>query len=208
MKGLLLKDLLFVKNNAKTYILMIIVYGAFAFYTDGTTLVYMIPFVSLMLCINSFSYDEYNKWDAYAISLPIKKCDIVKSKYVFTIILTFIGALLSFLIILLTSIVDKDINYINLLVETLGVFLGMSLYTILMYPLIYKFGIEKGRIFIIVLLGAFVGCAFGLSGVISENKELIKFLYDYGIYILSVIVLILLFISYKVSTLIYSKKEF
>ena len=69
MLGLIKKDLLIIKGNIKVAILFVIVFAFMA--SDGNDVLYFVPvFLSTMLFMSTFSYDDYNKWDAYACTFP------------------------------------------------------------------------------------------------------------------------------------------
>ena len=59
----------------------------------------------MMIFITTFSYDEYNSWDAYAISMPVSRKDIVKSKYIASIILIFIAVIFTIIISLIIGLI-------------------------------------------------------------------------------------------------------
>ena len=67
MLGLIKKDFLIIKNNLKLIIVMLMVFFIMAL--GGQFNISFIPtFIIVMLFISTFSYDEYNNWDAYAIT--------------------------------------------------------------------------------------------------------------------------------------------
>ena len=106
MKGLILKDLLLIKGNARYILIFLVIFGLIAL--EGNDVLYFIPaFISMMMFMTTFSYDEYNKWDAYAITLPIKKENIVLSKYVGSTILLGIALILTFIISLVVGLVTE-----------------------------------------------------------------------------------------------------
>ena len=80
-----------------------------------------------------------------------------------------------------------------------------------LYPVIYKYGIEKSRI------GIFVG-VFGISSIaallmksdlkIQIPPAIITLLNHYWMIILPIVVVIVLLLSYKISEHLYLKKEF
>ena len=51
----------------------------------------MITLMLSMQVITTMSYDEYAKWDKYALTMNINRKDIVLSKYVFFIMSIIIG---------------------------------------------------------------------------------------------------------------------
>ena len=85
MKGLIKKDLLMIKNNLKIVIIIFFVFFIMAL--QGEVDISFAPsLISVMLFMSTFSYDEYNKWDAYVITLPNGRKEAVKAKYISTFI--------------------------------------------------------------------------------------------------------------------------
>ena len=79
-----------------------------------------------------------------------------------------------------------------------------------MYPLIFKYGIEKGRIGLFALTFAIVGIIGLLSRVIKIDipNNIISFLDNYWFIVIPIVLIIILLISYKISKKIYLKKDF
>jgi ABC-type transport system involved in multi-copper enzyme maturation permease subunit len=96
MKGLLLKDLVNLKQQTKIYFIIIAVWLAIALTSkDGSFLGGMICVLSVMLPITTLSYDEKAKWDKYVLSMPIMRKQVVISKYILALALSFIGCVIS-----------------------------------------------------------------------------------------------------------------
>ena len=147
MKGLILKDLLLIKGNARYILIFLVIFGLIAL--EGNDVLYFIPaFISMMMFMTTFSYDEYNKWDAYAITLPIKKENIVLSKYVGSTILLGIALILTFIISLVVGLVTEQLDMQKNITLLLGCGGAVLLVEAIMYPLLIKFGVEKGRIWV------------------------------------------------------------
>ena len=209
MKGFILKDFLLIKGNARHILLFLVAFGLIAL--QGNDFLYFVPaFISMMMFMTTFSYDEYNKWDAYAISLPVKKKELVLSKYVGSILLLAIALLGTFLIAFLVGLVNQDFDIQKTLSLLLGCGASILLLQAFMYPLLIKFGVEKGRIGLFVgifLLSFLVGFLMkNISLTIPEN--LTHFLHLYLPWILLILVFLVTFISYQISKRIYVKKEF
>lgn len=210
MRGLIKKDFLMIKSNIKILVLLFIVYGFLSF-NEEMDLLFLLPFMSIMIMISTFSYDAYNKWDAYVITMPDGRKNSVKSKYLATVILLVISTLIvSILAVILAYSKSKSINLENILSTFLGSFFAMILLQSFMYPAIYKFGLEKARIGIFVIV-------FGITIFLSMISKVINFglivkLLDnidgYLLIILPIIMALMLYISYKISERIYLKKEF
>lgn len=98
--------------------------------------------------------------------------------------------------------------------ETISAMFGCSFAIILLqsiiYPVIFKYGIEKGRIALFV--GVFL--ITGILGILISNvqvsvpESVINFFNNYGIIILILIMTSMFLFSYKISERIYEKKEF
>ncbi len=210
MLGFIKKDLLVMKNNLKYFLLMILV---FAFFSRESNIIYFIPiFISIMIFITTFSYDDYNKWNTYAITLPLSREKIVLAKYLTSLFLMVGTVLITFLLSFVIGTVNHSFDFDEVFPMLFGGLFALVLLQSFMYPLIYKFGTEKGRI------GLFVGvfAVSGLVGYLVNHVKIdttaftgfIQFFNQYGILLLSIVMVILFVGSYFVSKRIYLKKEF
>ena len=159
MIGLIKKDLLFVKGISRLVLIFLLFLFIVIFAQDGFNFYYILPCIVFLVHFSTFSYDEFNNWDAYAISFPVKRKDIVKAKYLSGIIMMLFAFLVTVVILIGISIF-KDmpiVDAIKSIVTTISIIL---VFESLMLPFIYKFGSEKGRIISIVglfLVVALVG---------------------------------------------------
>lgn len=210
MLGFIKKDLLVMKNNLKYFLLMILV---FAFFSRESNIIYFIPiFISIMIFITTFSYDDYNKWNTYAITLPLSREKIVLAKYMTSLLLMVGTVLITFLLSFVIGTVNHSFDFDEVFPMLFGGLFALVLLQSFMYPLIYQFGTEKGRI------GLFVGvfAVSGLVGYLVNHVKIdttaftgfIQFFNQYGILLLSIVMVILFVGSYFVSKRIYLKKEF
>lgn len=210
MLGLIKKDLLMIKSNIKILIILLFVYGFMAIEGE-IDLSFLIPFISVMIMMSTFSYDTFNKWDAYAVTLPKGRKNSVKAKYLATLLLIFTSTMIITILSLVISYIrTKDI----MLMDNLSLMLGSLFATVLiqsfMYPTIYKFGVEKARIGIFVVVFAVVMISGLLSHYINTEslKKVLSFMDNYFIIILPVLMILMIYISYKISERIFLKKEF
>ena len=209
MLGLVKKDLLMIKGNIRQVILFLVVFLILAF-QENNIIVIVPVFVSMIVFITTFSYDEYNKWDAYAISLPVSRKNIVKAKYVASIILWAIALLVTVVITGIMGLFEQNINYFEMFGMILGCVFSIVLLEAIMFPLIFKFGVEKGRIGLFVGVFAIAGLlGFIFTGIDLENATgFIEIFNKYYYILIPLAAVILLVISYFVSKKIYLKKEF
>lgn len=209
MFGMIKKDMLMVFNNIKSVIVGLIIYIFFTF-TNDTDFSFIIPFLTVMICISTFSYDDFNNWHSYAVALPNGRENVVKSKYISTILLIIIATIVG---LVLSLIIGTLSNYLNL--ESTLSSIGGSLVAIIvlisiLYPVLFKYGSEKGRIgLFIIWFGIFAIIAL-LSKVVNINisDDLITFLYTYGLVIFGLLSIASIIISYIISNKIYKNKEF
>ncbi len=210
MLGFIKKDFAMIKSNFKLIGILIVVYTVMGLFEE-IDISFILPFISVMIMISTFSYDNYNKWDAYSISLPDGRKNSVKSKYVATILMILIISIITIILSFIISYINtKTINYEEILISMLGTIFGTLLVLTFMYPVIYKFGVEKARIGIFVTIFglAIIGGLLSKYIDISFITKLLSFLEDYLIIILIAVTIIMVYISYKISEKIFSKKEF
>ena len=106
--------------------------------------------IALMLPMSTISYDERCKWDRYAAMLPWTPQQIVGSKYVLSYGALALGAALIILGNFARTLYGGATDW-----EETGALLAIYLVliavmTAVVYPLIYRFGSEKGRLILVV----------------------------------------------------------
>lgn len=210
MIGFIKKDLAMIKSNFKLLGILIIVYTVMGL-LGQIDVSFILPFMIVMIMISTFSFDNYNKWDAYSISLPNGRKNSIKAKYIATIFMILVVSVITTILSFIISYANtKTINYEQILVSMLGTIFGTLLVLTFMYPIIYKFGIEKARIgifiivFGLVIIGSFIAQYLDLSFI----AKLLSFLENYLVIILIIVTILMVYISYKISEKIFMKKEF
>ena len=209
MLGFIKKDLLMVKSNMKIFIILLLIYVVLAF-QGQMDLSFLLPFMSVMVMLSTFSYDSYNKWDAYAATFPNGRKNSVKGKYIATLILILITTIAITLLSFLIPYLSKNvINYENIIGSLVGNLFATILLLSFIYPAMYKFGPEKARIvlmiiiFCIAIIGGFSIKYIDLSSVVNMLDNIDKYL----IAVLPISMILMVYISYKISEIIYLKKE-
>ena len=209
MLGFMMKDLAVIRSNFKLLAILIIVYAVMGL-TGEMDISFILPFMSVVVMISSFSYDEFNKWDSYAATFPGGRKDSVRAKYLATIlmllIISIITTSLSFIIAYNKT---KTFDYEYIFSTTLGTVFGTILVLSFMYPIIYKLGIEKARIAIFVTI---FGIAI-LGGLLINYIDLatllngLAFLENYWIFVIIVLGIVFLYGSYRLSLSFQMRKE-
>ncbi len=218
MKGLIKKDLYNLSSYKMTLLIALIFCSCFVL-MDNINFGPVIFSVMLgMIALSTFNYDETSKSEKYILSLPVTKKEIVLSKYVLGVFSSVLGAFLGMAITILLVEIYNMVNTssaISYSIEslhstTIGSIFGVSFIQAIQIPSIYKWGAERGRIqmFIIIVIIAVVGVLLGslLKGV--DVSTLTKIFNQYGLILIIIATILMYVISYKISLKIYKNKEY
>ena len=210
MLGLIKKDFLLIKANSKSMVIIFIVYLMLAF--QGIfDVTFIVPLIGIMLFISTFSYDDFNNWNSYAVTLPNGRKNVVRAQYRDSIILTIIlGAVALAISIGIGYAKTNNINLEEILSSLMGTILSNVIIISLLYPIVFKFGATNGRI---ILFAVVFGIA-GIGALIAKFIDMpfiinmINGLDSYSLIAIPIISILLLGISYLISNKIYQSKEF
>ena len=164
MLGLIKKDFLIIKANLKSMVITFIVYLMLA--SQGTfDVTFIIPIIGIMLFISTFSYDDFNNWNSYAVTLPDGRRNVVRAKYIASIILTVVLGIIALAIgIGISYIKTNAINLNEIISSLMGTVLSSVIIIALLYPIVFKFGATNGRIILL-------GISYLISNKIYKSKE-------------------------------------
>lgn len=210
MLGLIKKDLLLIKANLKSMIIIFVIYIMLAF--QGTfDVTFIIPIIGIMLFISTFSYDDFNNWNSYAVTLPNGRKNVVRAKYIVSIILMIILAVVAFFIgIGISYIKTNSINLDEIISSLMGTMLSSVIIISLLYPIVFKFGATNGRIILFAVVFGIAGIGTLIAQFIDMTPiiNIINKLDNYLLIAIPIIYIILLGISYLISSKICQNKEF
>ncbi len=204
MKGLLLKDYYTLFKQMKIFILMIVVFSCLPGYSSSSfAIVY-----AAMLPITALAYDERSKWDSLAVMMPYSSKDIVLSKYL-------IGYAMITGVFVLTALAQgalmliKDVPYEteNIVALALTVCVAFVMQAVNL-PVMFKLGVEKGRIAFFLAIAVTVFATMSLGGKLLEMISVINSNLVFILLASFITTLVFNITSIRVSTLIYQKKEF
>lgn len=149
MKGLILKDIYTISKQMRFFLIFIIffcVFPKFQLSTFGIVYTSMLPLTAL-------AYDEHYKWNQLARTMPFSQLDIVLSKYILSYILVLAATVLTYVC---QTIIGFFTNS-PVALETVAIllFTDCAAFTLLavVLPIMFKLGVEKGRIFFILIMG-------------------------------------------------------
>ena len=201
MKGLLVKDFLFMIKSKKVILFMLFI-GIIGGINDISFAAgYILMFLAI-LSLSTISYDEANHGLNTLFTLPISKMDYVKEKYLFSLMITGIG----FVFVTILGYFSKSD-----FMETLAILSTALFLLAISLPFQLKEGNEKGRIVLFVVV---FGCTFLFAflnqfipkffeSIESVLNTLDPIMFSVGLLITSIILYI---ISMMISIRIYNKK--
>lgn len=211
MKGLLLKDFCILKKQMKLMVVFVIFYAIWAVAAKMPTMMgTMVILLSIMMPISSMSYDEAGQWYRYAFSLPIPRRTLVLSKYVLGFLVSLGGLVVSAIGNIIILALTNGENALESWLTIIGFLeLGVIFLSIII-PILFKYGVEKGRLFIVViavipsLLVALLGSTLKTFGTLMPSAELLQaILYSSPLFTLAIFL-----ISFRISVGICRKKEY
>lgn len=220
MIGLLYKDQMVIWSGyRKNFILLVLLYSAMAFTMDTPFMLFALLFVGGMYTTSTLVFDEQSHWDAYARTLPLSPGQIVGAKYLLALV--WMGGLFVLAEFLLTLCdLFKGRLRENLVYNLSGCLITLGLvmaYYALSYLLSYKIGAVRARSGVILAIALIVAIALvsskALEGISASSSFLLPMMDETTVLFLLTggslgIGLVLFGISWKISTLIYTKKEY
>lgn len=162
MKALLLKDVISLSRYMRYVLILLLIFSVLPGFNGAS---FAVMFAS-MLPLTALAYDERTKWDKLAAMMPYTPRQLVLSKYV-------LGYLLIALALLLSLVVGSTVGLVTgapLTLESLAstvvvAAFGLALMAVTI-PLCIRFGVEQGRIILMIVLGAFIALfVMGMDGV-------------------------------------------
>lgn len=202
MKGLLIKDCLLLKNIRKVFLFMILsaCFCSLAMQDKNFIGGYLMVFFGTV-CLSSISYDEMDQGNLTIFSFPIERKTYVQEKYVYGLLLLLSALLLSTLFLLPWFSWESIAS--NMIMFGIGLlFLAVSL------PFQLKYGHEKGRLVMLLVLMILAGglVVIDMNGSLKQWLETSSLVLDALIYFGFVVFAYI--ISLRISISIMEKKEF
>lgn len=162
MRALLQKDLCVLWRQMKVFLLLVLV---FSLTPSNFQEVFAVVYVA-MIPYTIFAQDEASKWNDLASMLPYSTRDIVGSKYLLgglSIVLSMVFSTLARCVWALAASRPMEPGI------TLAAGCGAVLIMDLSLPLLFRFGAEKGRMMMVLMVALVCGGAGALSGFVEEG---------------------------------------
>ena len=215
MSGLVWKDFYVLRKTFKSYLVILLVYVVLtaAKVFDASLLSGFLALLITMMPISSFGYDDLARWDRYAAALPVGRRCIVRSKYVFTLLIAAAALVLGLGLgaaVAALQLGDSSLGEL-MTVSIVCIAVGLLLNAVMM-PFLFRYGAEKSRaIMLAVFVVVFGGGMLLLKSVDSSTLASVERLFSTGgmaaVAAVAGAVLLCLLASYCISCGIYQKKE-
>lgn len=219
MTGLLIKDWKLLKNQGRSYVLMIAFVLVICFYAgSGEYTAFMtsyLTFLFSMFAISTFTYDEADNGIEFLMALPVTRKMYVTEKYLFGFLLTSGAWVFSVLLRMGILMSMGGVNDWGQFFCEEPVYLIVVLYFIgYSLPVMIKYGAEKGRNISMGLLGLIAIIIF-LWAKSGRNIAVLKGLAESAdrapiatLGILAAVGILLFALSFFISLRAMEKKEF
>ena len=200
MIGLLKKDLYVADKTGRLLLVLALAFSMVpSLRSFGCTYAMML---ALMIPLNAIAYDERCKWDRYAAMLPYRPEQLVWSKYLLAYLFTLLGGT-----IIVVSAAIQRADWRETL-EMAALLAGSMLFvTALGLPALYRFGAEKGRYVMILVMGVGVGAALGVMGIFDGQTKLPNLPLPAALLLLAVLAAGATYVSFRVSVRFYRKRQ-
>lgn len=200
MKGLVLKDFYVLSRQMRSFFVLIVIFSLL----PGSNMTIFAVIYAAMLPYTALAYDERAKWDQLAGMMPYSTRQLVLSKY----ILGWIASGATSLLALLAGVVERGLG-IGQASEPSMALLAFCVGTLMMsitLPLMFRLGVERGRMFFVILMVVIAcGSAGLLSGLAEEDG--VQPLMALLTLVLPLAAVLLSAVSILVSIRLYSRRE-
>lgn len=163
MKALLLKDYCVLWKQLRFFLLFILIFSALP---GGFNGVFAVTYAAL-LPYSCIAYDERSKWDQMAAMMPYTARDLVLSRYVLGWIAAAGACTLSLVLQgIFSSILDTGFYPVTLVLAFFACLATLAL----TLPLIFRFGVERGRLIMFLIIFLVCGSA-GALGAVADTAS-------------------------------------
>ena len=143
MKGLILKDLYALQKYCKNVIIILLVFVCVGFFSTGTN-GFFISYPCILgsiLPVTLLAYDEKEKWNSYAQTLPVTKGQYVSGKYIIGLITTSFFLVITSIVYIIKMIQQNLFSFNEYLNTLFGILIFCLIMSAFIPSFLFKFGI-------------------------------------------------------------------
>ncbi len=156
MRASLYKDACVLLRQAKIFLVIIVLFAVLG----GTAWAAFATWYAALLPITALAYDERARWDFYAAGLPYTMRDLVLGKYVLSWVSIAAAAVLSLLGQAVVGLVRGGGDLAELVAAMPLIVVTPLLLTAVLLPVLFRYGVERGRMLFYGMIAAFAAVAF------------------------------------------------
>jgi hypothetical protein len=214
-------DWIAIKSHHWRLILMAAIVVGFSVAGLSMATIPMAAFIAMSFSMNTFAVEEKGKLDSLYLTLPLSRKDIVRGRFVFMgatllIWLIFSGAVVG----IITPNMQLGVLYMGVTPGTIAIMCSFGFafggfINLCMFPAMFRLGYEKGKIWGFYIPAILVGLIFGAVSALSniEDVTLLRWMVYWGeniVFVCAIILAIgaaLMYISYRLSLLLFAKRD-
>lgn len=155
MKGLLIKDFRFMKNQKQFFVMTVFLCAIFSVMFESPSFVICyLPVMVSVFSVSTIGYDEQESGLSYLFTLPVSRSGYIKEKYLFGILTTLCSILVIVPVcnvILLVRKIESEPG--EILGTALAAFAISMLMHAVMVPIQIRFEAEKSRTAVLIATG-------------------------------------------------------
>lgn len=204
-------DFYLLRGYLRTLLGVFAIMMVFAFIQKSVYFAYFYPvFMAIFLPISMFALSEQSGWEAMLLSAPVSRRGIVRGRYLACTVFSCSLSLIGFVCSLIIDPKELGSSVFSLLVALIIILLCNAI----LLPVIYRFGPNKARFVIMAicivpaLLLPLVMDTIESNGLQFINTLVTLFSSTWFMLVLLACSIAVFVLSYLISCLIYSKKEF
>lgn len=156
MRASFYKDACVLLRQARIFLVIIVLFAVLG----GTTWAAFATWYAALLPITALAYDERARWDFYAAGLPYTRRDLVLGKYVLSWVSIAAAAVLSLLGQAVLSLFRGGEDLADLVAAMPLIVATPLLLTAVLLPILFRYGVERGRMVFYGLIAAFAAVCF------------------------------------------------
>ena len=212
MKSLLLKDLLLLRSQTKSSLIILAMGLLFGISMNSSFVIGYMGFLFVILALSTLSYDEFENGNVFLFTLPFTRKQYVCEKYVFCLLALFAGVIVGTVFALPGVLIHKDVPepFWDILSSAAVMVAGSLLMLCIMIPTRLRFGSENGRTISGFILGILVAAVIILLKVLlPEGASVSTPVHLPLIIILAVLFFaVVIIVSLAISLKVMENKEF
>lgn len=204
MKALLKKDIFVLIRQMRMFLVMIVVFSVL----PGMNMSIFAIVYCGMLPYTAMAYDERSKWDQMAAMMPYSIRDIVLSKYLLGWVCSVAAGLCSMALQFVLTVLDVPTAALDPVANLIGLCGSMCVLAVTL-PMMFRFGVERGRLALFLLIFLVCGGAGALGTItlaVDHTASGINGPFAFFMLILPAAALVLTAISIPLSVRMYQKK--